>query len=70
MPPTAPSSPTVHPEFRSSLSGYTCSDILKELIERMVHTNGLEFCARGDIYLAKCMLDDRFREIRKLQAQA
>jgi hypothetical protein len=70
MPSTTPSSPAAHPEFRSTLDDSSCSDLLKELIERMVHTNGLEFCARGDIYLAKCMLDDKFREIRKLQGKA
>ena len=55
-------------DVHETLSDIPCPSLLKELIERMVHTNGLEFCARGDIYLAKCMLDDRFRDLRRADA--
>jgi hypothetical protein len=52
------------------LTHYACHEILQELVERCAHTNGLEFCSKADMYLARGFLTERLQELREQGEQA
>jgi hypothetical protein len=45
-----------HPPVLRNLEDHTTSDILQELIDRMEHTNGLDFCSVTSILQARDMI--------------